>query len=177
MASAGGSRGGSFGDALRTTAILGALLVSLFLLGQVVTVTPDREERRIELADAVAGAQAVAKFAVIAPRSLPKGWIANSTRSGPEAWHLGVLTGNDKYIGLEQATSSAEGIVDDFAPDSRAVGTAQLAGRRWQVRTETDGDRIYVRDLGETSVLVIGSAGRAELERYVSSLASADTGS
>lgn len=177
MASAGGSRGGSFGDALRTTAILGALLVGLFLLGQLVTVTPDREERRVDLADAVAGAQAVATFDVIAPTALPEGWIANSTRSGPEAWHLGVLTGDDKYIGLEQATSSAKGIIDDFAPDSRAAGTAQLAGRRWQVRTETDGDRIYVRDVGETSVLVIGSARRADLERYVSSLASADTGS
>lgn len=103
--------------------------------------------------------------------------MANSARSGPEAWHLGVLTADDKYIGLEQTTSSANGIIKNFAPASRAAGTAQLAGSRWQVRTETDGDRIYVRDVGETSVLVIGSARRAELERYVSSLASADAGS
>jgi len=170
MASADGSRGGSFGDAVRTTAIMGALLLGAFAVGQLVTVTPDRPERRVDLADAVAGAQAVATFDVVAPDALPKGWVANSTRSGPEAWHLGVLTDDDKYVGLEQTTTSVKGIVDDFAPDSRPAGTAQLAGQAWQVRTESDGDRIYVRDLGESSVLVIGSVRRTELERYVSSL-------
>jgi len=170
MASAGGSRGGSFADALRTTAIMGVLLLGAFAVGQLVTVTPDRPERRVEFADAVAGAKATATFEVIAPNALPRGWVANSTRTGPAAWHLGVLTADDKYVGLEQSTTSAKGIVDDFAPESRATGTVQLAGKPWQVRTETDGDRIYVRDFGETSVLVIGSAGRADLERYVSSL-------
>ncbi|HUS22514.1 MAG TPA: DUF4245 domain-containing protein [Aeromicrobium sp.] len=173
MASAGGSRGGSFGDALRTTAIMGALLLGAFAVGQLVTVTPDRPERRVELTDAVAGARAAAKFNVIAPRTLPKGWVANSARFGPDAWHLGVLTPQDRYIGLEQATTSVSGIVDDFAPKSRAVRTLKVAGEVWQVRAETDGDRVYVRDFGETSVLVIGSAPRTELERYVSSLSAA----
>ena len=171
MASAGGSRGRTFGDALRTTAILGVLLIGAFAIGQLVTVTPDRPERRVELADAIAGAQSSAAFDVIAPPSLPKGWIANSARFGPDAWHLGVLTDEDKYIGLEQATISAMGIVDDFAPKSRHVGEVRLNGNAWQVRTESDGDRIYVRDFGETSVLVMGSARRSELERYVLSLA------
>jgi hypothetical protein len=173
MASAGGSRGGSFGDALRTTAIIGALVLGAFVVGQLVTVTPDRPERQVELGDAVAGARAAAKFDVIAPRTLPKGWVANSARFGPAAWHLGVLTTENRYIGLEQATTSATGMVDDFAPKSRAVGSVKVAGKAWQVRTESDGDRVYVRDTGETSVLVIGSASRAELERYVSSLSPA----
>jgi hypothetical protein len=177
MASAGGSRGGTFGDALRTTAIMGVLLIGAFVVGQLVTVTPDRPERRVELADAVAGAQAAARFDVVAPPELPKGWVANSARFGPDAWHLGVLTPEDTYIGLEQATTSAAGIVDDFAPKSRAAGEVRLNGRTWQVRTESDGDRVYVRDLGMSSVLVIGSARRAELELYVSSLESADAGS
>lgn len=177
MASAGGSRGRTFGDAVRTTVIMGVLLLGLFVVGQLVTVTPDRPELRVELGDAVAGARRTAKFDVIAPTTLAPGWIANSARSGPDAWHLGVLTPEDKYIGLEQAMTSVRGIVDDFAPESRAAGTVSLNGEAWQVRTESDGDRIYVRDFGETSVLVIGSARRAELERYVSSLAPAEAAS
>jgi len=176
MASAGGSRGRTFGDALRTTAIMGALLIGAFVVGQLVTVTPDRPERRVELADAVAGARAAARFDIIAPPALPKGWVANSARFGPEAWHLGVLTPQDKYIGLEQAATSTTGLVDDFAPKSRAVGEDRLGGKAWEVRTESDGDRVYVRDFGESSVLVIGSARRAEMERYVSSLVAADAG-
>jgi hypothetical protein len=101
---------------------------------------------------------------------LPKGWIATSARFGPDAWHLGVLTPDDKYVGLEQATGGAKAIVTEFAPKSRSAGTARILDHVWKVRTETDGDRVYVRDVGETSVLVIGSAPRAELERYVSSL-------
>ena len=76
-----------------------------------------------------------------------------------------MLTPDDRYIGLEQATVSAPGIVDDFAPKSRVTGTVELAGATWQVRAESDGDRVYVRDFGETSVLVIGSAKRADVER------------
>lgn len=152
---------------------MGALLLGAFVVGQLVTVTPDRPERRVHLADAVAGARASAAFDVVAPETLPTGWVANSARFGPDAWHLGVLTPQDKYIGLEQATMSVKGIVDDFAPKSRAADEVDLGGKAWLVRTESDGDRIYVRDFGKTSVLVIGSAGRAELERYVSSLVSA----
>ena len=177
MASASGPRGGTFGDAVRTTVIMGVLLLGALLIGQLVTVTPDRPVRRVDLADAVTGAKAAATFDVVAPRTLPKGWVATSARFGPKAWHLGVLTSKDKYVGLEQTTTSAKGIVDDFAPQSRAVGEVRLNGNAWQVRTESDGDRIYVRDLGETSVLVIGTARRAELERYVSSLAPVAAGS
>jgi len=149
---------------------MGALLLGAFVVGQLVTVTPDRPERRVDLADAVTAARTAAKFDVIAPRTLPKGWVANSARSGPDGWHLGVLTTDDEYIGLEQATTSVKTIIDDFAPKSRAAGAVELGGSNWQVRIESDGDRVYVRDAGETSVLIIGSARRAELERYVSSL-------
>jgi hypothetical protein len=61
-------------------------------------------------------------------------------------------------------------MVHDFAPKSRAAGSVKVGGRTWTTRTESDGDRIYVRDFGDTSVLVISSASRADTERYVSSL-------
>ena len=162
---------------MRTTAVMGALLLGVVLVGQLVTVTPDRPEIRVDLADAVAGAKATATFVVIAPPALPEGWIATSARFTPGAWHLGVLTADDKYIGLEQTTTSVKTIIDDFAPKSRVVGDVQVAGETWQMRTESDGDRIYVRDLGETTVLVVGSARRTEVERYIASLSSDTAGS
>ena len=155
---------------------MGALLLGVVLIGQLVTVTPDRPEVRVDLGDAVTGAKATATFEVIAPPALPDDWIATSARFTPDAWHLGVLTADDKYIGLEQATTSAKTIIDDFAPKSRAVGDVKLAGEAWQVRTETDGDRVYVRDVGDTSVLVVSSARRTEVERYISSLSSDPAG-
>jgi len=96
---------------LRTTAVMGALLLGVVLVGQLVTVTPDRPETRVDLADAVTGAKATATFDVIAPPVLPDGWIATSARFTPDAWHLGVLTADDKYIGLEQTTTSVKTII------------------------------------------------------------------
>src|SRR5688500_2201871 len=113
MAHGSGSVGDTFRNALRTTAVMGALLLGVVLIGQLVTVTPDRPEVRVDLGDAVTGAKATATFEVIAPPALPDGWIATSARFTPDAWHLGVLTADDKYIGLEQATTSAKTIIDD----------------------------------------------------------------
>lgn len=161
---------GSFVDALRTIGVLGALLIASFFVGKIMTVKPDRPEVRVELADAVTGAKSVARFDVVAPKALPKGWVATSARSDADTWHLGVLTPDNKYVGLEQAPLKPTTIIADFAPKSRAAGTIQIHGQSWQMRTEPDGDRIYVRKVGSTSVLVIGSAQRDELERYVASL-------
>jgi hypothetical protein len=160
----------SFVDALRTIGVLGALLIASFFVGQIMTVKPDRPQERVALGDAVKGAKSVARFSVVAPRALPKGWVATSARFHPDSWHLGVLTIRNRYIGLEQAESTPATMIHDFAPRSRTRGTVDIAGRPWQMRTEADGDRIYVRDFGATSVLVIGSARRVELERYVASL-------
>ena len=91
---------GSVVDALRTIGVLGALLIASFFVGQIMTVKPDRPETRVDLADAVTGAKSVASFDVMAPRSLPKGWVATSTRFDADTWHLGVLTTDNKYIGL-----------------------------------------------------------------------------
>jgi hypothetical protein len=81
-----------------------------------------------------------------------------------------VLTSDNRYLGLEQATVEPATLVHDFAPESRPAGSARIAGREWSVRTEKDGDRIYVRDFGPTSVLVISSARTEATERYISSL-------
>jgi len=147
------------------------LLIASYFVGKIMTVHPDRPQNTVKLADAVAGARGIAKFDVIAPKALPAGADATSVRFGPRAWHLGVLTRDNQYIGLEQERARPPTLVHDFAAKSRPVGTSKVAGRTWSTRAESDGDLIYVRDFGETSVLVISSADRAATERYVSSLA------
>lgn len=158
---------------MRTMGVLGALLIASFFVGKIMTVKPDRPSVSVNLQDAVTGAKSVAGFTVIAPRTLPSGWVATSARFTGDAWHLGTLTPDNKYVGLEQATSSPATMLREFAPTSRAAGSAELGGERWNVRTESDGDRVYVRDFGATSVVVFGSAPRAALERYISSLSPA----
>jgi hypothetical protein len=166
----GPRKSGSFVDALRTIGVLGALLIASYFVGKIMTVHPDRPQNTVELADAVAGAKGIARFDVVAPGRLPGGADATSARFGPHAWHLGVLTKDNKYLGLEQEQARPATLVHDFAPTSRSAGTVTVGGHRWAARTEPDGDRVYVRDFGKTSVLVISSASRADTEAYVGSL-------
>src|SRR4051794_24261615 len=116
-------KSGSFVDALRTIGVLGALLIASYFVGQIMTVHPDRPQNTVTLADAVAGARGIAKFDVIAPKALPAGADATSVRSGARAWHLGVLTRDNKYLGLEQERARPVTMVHDFAPKSHAAGT------------------------------------------------------
>lgn len=167
-----GRGSGSFADALRTIGVLGGFLIAAFFVGQVMTVRPDRPATTVKLADAVQGARSVARFDVVAPRRLPDGARATSARFTASAWHLGVVTADGKYIGLEQAPVQPATLIHDVAPRSRPSGSARVGGQVWSGRVESDGDRVYVRDMGESSVLVVSSADAGVVERYVESLAS-----
>src|SRR5215210_2846011 len=93
--------------------MVGALLVLLVGIGVFVVL---RDVNRVDPADPVRPvdyvqparfAQKAAPFQVLTPRHLPQGWTATSVRFDPTgdelSWHVGVLTEDRRYIGLEQA--------------------------------------------------------------------------
>jgi hypothetical protein len=163
-------RRGTFSDVLRSVAVLAALLLGLALVGKFFTVEPDHAGSAVDPAAVVGGAAKRAGVPLWAPRSLPEGWRATAAELRGEVWHVGVVTDEDNYIGLEQAKASEREAVRQFAPESRASGQVSVAGRDWARRVEADGDTVYVRREGNATLLVIGSAPRAQIERYISSL-------
>lgn len=111
-----------------------------------------------------------ASFEVLAPRRLPPEWIATSVRferGDREEWHLGVLTDEKRYIGLEQGTDAEQTMVERFVDEeAESVGETEVAGETWQVwRDETD--TALVRETSEVTTLVVGTVGQASLEDYV----------
>lgn len=171
MSGTGSSRGNpSMGDIFRSIAVLGGIILALFVIGRIVTITPDQPTRAVDYLEAVESSRTVSEFDLYAPRSLPEGWRATSVRFEESGWHLGVVTDEDDYIGLEQVTDSPTRAIERFAEGSRAFGETVIDSETWSLRTGPDDDLTYVRrDTGNT-VVVTGTAPRPVMERYVSSL-------
>jgi hypothetical protein len=176
MSGTGSSRGNpSLGDIVRSIAVLGAILLALFALGRLLTVTPDEPTRAVDYKSAVASSRTVADFDVFAPGSLPDGWRATSVRFEPDSWHLGVVTDDDDYVGLEQVKADTRRAVERFANGSRVYGKTVVGGETWLLHIGPRDNLTYVRRDGSGSdggmtVVVTGTAPRVVMERYISSL-------
>ncbi|WP_456695487.1 DUF4245 domain-containing protein [Aeromicrobium sp. P5_D10] len=172
MSSTGSSRGNpSMGDILRSMAVIGVIILALWGFGKFFTSGSDEPVvKTVDFAQVVTQARPAAKFDLLAPKALPKGWRATSARFEPQSWHLGVLTADDEYLGIEQLRVSADRAVDRFAEDSKSAGTAVVDGETWTVRKGPKKYWTYVREADGRSILVNGTTSRAELESYISSL-------
>ena len=161
------------GDALRTTAVL--LLIIAFLAGAQRLLSRPQEADPVRPVDYVAtwrAAQDVAPFELVAPPELPEGWRATSVRYVPgddATWHIGVLTDEDKYVGIEQAVGGVEVLVNEYAAESDPDGTVDVGGAEWELLREGD-ETTLVRDDGGSATLVTGDASQADVELVAGSL-------
>ena len=115
-----------------------------------------------------------ATFPVLAPPSLPEGWRATSIRfeeARPQSFHLGVLTDEDEYLGIEQARDGVAEMVDEFVDDEATKGDeAEVAGKTWTTYTDEGGDVALVRREAGVTILVVGTVTGGELRAYVETL-------
>jgi hypothetical protein len=171
MSGTGSSRGNpSMGDIARSVVVLGAIVLALFGLGQLLTVTPDEPTRPVDYRAAVESSRTVAEFELLAPTSLPEGWRATSVRFEQDSWHLGVVTADDDYVGLEQVQASPQQAVERFANGSRLYGDTVVGGQTWSLHTGPRDDLTYLRRDADMTIVVTGTAPRQVIERYISSL-------
>ena len=120
-------------------------------------------------------AEGEAGFEVLSPATLPDGWRATTARyvaGANERWHLGLLTDDDRYVGLEQSAGSAESMVETHV-DAEAVpgDPVSVAGEDWSTWTDDGGDLALVREQGGATTLVVGHEVPSEdLVAFVDSL-------
>jgi Protein of unknown function (DUF4245) len=161
-------------DVVRSIVVL-LVVIGAFALYQAL-LTGDRGDPTpsLDYKTAVDGARADAHYPVLAPAELPDGWKATSVRYAPGskwAWHLGVLTSDDEYIGLEQARTDPESLIKSAAPGTVERGTIDIDGSEWQVRRDDSrGETTLVRHEQGVTTVVTGSASQETLEDYVRSL-------
>ena len=114
-----------------------------------------------------------APFDVLAPETLPDGWRATSARwRGSEptvTWHLGVLTDDDTYVGLEQSNATASSFIEDSTRADEPRGPVEVDGTSWQTyESGTETALVLVEE--DVTTVVTGTATRADLVTFAESL-------
>lgn len=162
-----GAVSGQAGRYQRSAAgMVGAMVV---LVAVVVGFVVFRDANRSDPADPVRAldygrdaefAREQASFALVAPPSLPDGWRATTVEYVPgpdDRWHLGMLTSQDRYVGLEQSADSVATMVETHVdPVTEKGDPVQVGGVPWATYSDAGGDLALVRRADGTTTLVVG---------------------
>jgi hypothetical protein len=165
----------SFGDLLRSLFLLLLVVGVIWAISSVVS--PDDEARPVEAVDysrPLAAAREAADYPVLAPRTLPAGWVPTTVSysggGGGVRWHLGLLTPQREYVGLEQAGRDPQALLRRYAGGLARVGTVAVGGEPWRVYA-SETDTALVRLEGDVVTVVVGTAEAGVLESFARSLA------
>ncbi len=161
------------------TGMIGAMLVLLLVIGAFVAfrdvnrTDPGNPVDAVEWKQPTQVARQEASFTVLAPDRLPTGWIATSVRYGAGAdgtWHIGMLTDQQRYVGLEQSTTTVSGMVETYVDENATQGQdVEVGGRTWESWSDSR-DTALVRKDGRTVTLVVGTVTESVLEQFAATL-------
>ena len=164
----------ALGDIMRSVLLLAVVLVLVGWIGGWFGSDAKLEQEPVDYLEVAAQAADGASYRPLAPAELPDGWRATQATwdPGTEHWHLGILTGDDAYVGVEQATGLDEDeLLATYAEDAQPGGQVEVGSRRWQLYTdEADNRTTLVRSDAGVAVLVTGSIPQDELATFVESL-------
>lgn len=165
------SAGGMVGALVVLVGLIGVWLALHALTGN----DPPSPVQTVDYTRDVPTARKAAGFDLVAPPRLPSGWRATTVSFTPglrSHWHLGVLTDQGRYVGLEQSTESVTSMVRAYVDESAARGTPlDVSGQSWSTYTDARGDLALARREGRTTTVVIGHrVPRSDLVSYTASL-------
>ena len=163
--------------------MIGAMVVLLLAVGAFVLFRDvNREDpvspvKAVDYQGPVEYARDNADFDLLAPDPLPEGWIVTSVTFDQasdrreQAWHLGSLTDELLYVGLEQAPRPVSAMVEEFVdPDAVQGDDVEVAGRTWETWSDAGDDLALVNDSGDVTTLVVGRVPQETLEELIVTL-------
>ena len=167
-----------------TNGMIGAMVVVLLAVGAYVgfrALNRDNEPtpiRTVDYAAWVKAGRADGKLITFAPSKLPQGWRATSARyvSGSDPhWHLGILTDEGDYVGVEESLASPKDVVEQYVDKAATeVGPAKVpGGLTWTAYKDSGGDYGVLSrpgKAGKETLLVVGSAPDADIRAFAASL-------
>jgi hypothetical protein len=157
-----------------------ALVICLAVVAFLITVTwrPKKEAQPnpVEYTAQLQDARKAAAW-VRGPEPMPSGWTATSVefrtpQQEPITWHLGVVTNEKKYVGLEQSNVTGGKYVAEKLGRTSDDGTASVGGVTWQRKVLLDRkneNALLLVGSGVTTI-VAGNAGYPALEAFASVL-------
>lgn len=157
-----------------------ALVICLAVVAFLITVTwrPKQEAQptAVEYSAQLEDARKAAAW-VRGPEPMPSGWTATSVefrtpQQAPITWHLGTVTNEKKYVGLEQSNVTGGKFVAEKLGRTSDDGTATVAGVTWQRKVLLDrkGENALILVGSGVTTIVAGNAGYPALEAFASAL-------
>lgn len=155
-------------------AVLG-LIVAIWALSRFQHRGVQDPARPVDYTAQLAAARDAASFAVLAPSSTPAGWRATSVSwdgQPPDlTWHLGFLTAQNEYVGLEQGSAPRADFVAASTSATEPGKPVTIRGRRWQSLSSADGGvHALVRQGPGVTTVVTGTASLGQLVKFAASL-------
>ncbi len=119
----------------------------------------------------------VAPYPVLAPRSLPAGWLPVSSRltvvpGGAVSWHLGFVTPSGRMASLEESSERPAPFILRMTSNGNIAPRIWSAGAWWARRWRPDKDQrsMYRSAAGAFTIVVTGTSGWRELSVLAGSL-------
>lgn len=161
-------------------ALIGSLLIVVFLVAVVVRPTPESSTVDIDYATTAQQAQVESTDPLLSP-VLPEGWSANDARFQEKqqvpTWYIGFLTPKQQYIGLDQGVGANPTWQAALLKNAEPTGTVTIEGVEWTVYDrrgeEKTGNYAYSLSTvhGESTVLLHGSATDDEFSLLATAIA------
>jgi uncharacterized protein DUF4245 len=171
----------SFGGLLAAM-IVTVLFVAAYVGFRAITRDQPDVQQKVDYLSCVAYLQE-ADVTVVYPAQLPPGWTATSIhfeRGTPPKWRVGMLTGDDEFVGVVEEKADVDGLLHDNVdaspiPGADASPVNTLGAATWQTWSDSGGDHAFstVLDTGPLAgqtLLVYGSAPVADLETVLAAL-------
>jgi hypothetical protein len=155
---------------------IGLLLVIVFALFGLYRCLGGDQPARVDPAPAFEQARNAKAFQVLEPSGLPSGWTpvsaAYQQQTGGSVLRVGYTAPGGEGAQLVEGNVQPDILLTRELGDSaRATGdVVDLGGRQWQVYDARDGERAFVFQEPERTVIVIGRASEEELRQLASSL-------
>lgn len=163
----------SAGGMIGAMVVLIAVIVGFVVLRDLNRGPQQSPVETVDYQQSLAFARKQAPFKVLAPERLSTGWEATTVEFTPDPWrwHLGVLTDQDRYVGLEQAEASAESMVATYVDGDASPGReVSIDGQTWRAWSDSGGDAALVRTTDRATTLVVGTVDQEVLVGFVESL-------
>jgi hypothetical protein len=156
-----------------------ALVICLAVVAFLIVVTWRPKQEKVNAVEYTAQLQDARKDApwVRGPEPMPAGWTATSVefrhpQQEPITWHLGTVTNEKKYVGLEQSNVTTGKFPGEKLGRTSDDGTTTVAGVTWQRKIlldRKDENALILVGSGVTTI-VTGNAGYPALEAFASAL-------
>lgn len=159
------------GDILRTTLVLGAIVLGLFLVGKVIfSSTPDNPTSEVDYLLAASGVEDSTGFDPLVAPELDKNWRATVATFDGNRWRYVVTTPEKEFISFEQATLTARELLMASDVEHSRGKSIDIAGETWGVGKDKVGNTAYFREVDGQTLLVVSSAKPATVTAYIESL-------